>query len=248
MGCDDIAGSEAHMDEIEWWEFETPAEMAGQVAGDIGFVIESAVEAHDGARIAIPGGDVPEAIYDALLANKAIDWSKVTLIPTDDRLVGLDDAASSHARLNRIFGPAGATVISLVDEAALGDYREAGRLADQRLALLQWPLDLVMLGMGAGGHTAAIFPGPDFEGAVAGPRERRAVGVRPDPMPEGAVHDRVTLTTAALSSARAVMVAIVGADKRRVLEEAIEQGPLASVPIGRVLAEIDVPIDIFFSV
>ena len=46
------------MDEVEWWEFDTPAEMAEQVADDVAFVVESAIEAHGGARIA---SDVPRA-------------------------------------------------------------------------------------------------------------------------------------------------------------------------------------------
>ncbi len=235
------------MDEIEWWEFDTPAEMAEQVAGDIGFVIESAIEAHDNARIAVPGGRTPDVIYEALLGNEAIDWSKVTLIPTDDRLVPLGDPLSNYAKLNRYFGARGANVVSLVDEAALGDYQEAGRLADARLALLHWPLDLVCLGMGADGHTASIFPGPDFERAVAGPKERRAVGVRPDPMPAEAAVERVTLTAAALSSARTVMIVVSGDDKRRVLEQAIKEGPLSRLPIGRVIAGLDASVDIFWS-
>lgn len=235
------------MDEIEWWEFDTSAELAEQVAGDVGFVIESAVAAHGNARIAVPGGTTPELVFKALLKNKAIDWSKVTLVPTDDRLVELDDDLSNHARLQKLFRPRGASVISLVDEAALGDYREAGRLADERLKLIDWPLDLVMLGMGADGHTASIFPGPDFDRAVAGPKERRAVGVRPDPLPAEAPVERVTLTTAALTSARAIMIVVTGAEKRRVLEQAIGEGPLSSKPVGRVIAEIDVPIDIFWS-
>lgn len=235
------------MDEIEWWEFDTSAEMAEQAAGDIGFVIESAVEAHGSARIAVPGGDSVAVVYKALLANKDIDWAKVTLIPTDDRLVALDNGLSNYEKLQATFGPRGATIVSLVDEAALDDYREAGRLADERLKLLDWPLDLVMLGMGADGHTASIFPGPDFERAVAGPRERRAVGVRPDPMPADAAVERVTLTTAALASARAVMVVITGDEKRAVLEKAIEEGPLSAKPIGRVIADIDAAIDIFWS-
>src|SRR3712207_3393055 len=142
------------MDEVEWWEFDTKAEMAEQVAGDIGFVIESATEGHAGARLAVPGGRTPEPIYRALLKNKGLDWSKVTLIPTDDRLVRRDDPLSNFAMLDRLFTPKGAEVVSLVDEGALGDYREAGRLADTRLATLHWPLDLVCLGMGADGHTA----------------------------------------------------------------------------------------------
>ncbi|HWH23109.1 MAG TPA: 6-phosphogluconolactonase [Allosphingosinicella sp.] len=235
------------MDEIEWWEFDSPGEMAEQVAGDIGFVIESAVEAHKVARIALPGGTTPDIIYEALAANKAIDWSNVTLLPTDDRLVPLDDPLSNYAKLQHYFGGRGANVLPLVDEAALDDYQEAGRLADERLKLIGWPLDLVWLGMGPDGHTASIFPGPDLDRAVSGPRERKAVGVRPVPPAPDAPVDRVTLTAAAIGSARAVMIVIGGADKRRVLEEALKEGPLSSKPIGRVVAEIDAAIDIFWS-
>jgi 6-phosphogluconolactonase len=235
------------MDEIEWWEFESAAEMAEQVAGDIGFVIESAVEAHGNARIALAGAEVPEAVYKALLKQKDLDWSKVTLIPTDDRLVDGRDPLSHYGRLKGLFGTKGATIVPLVDGSALGDAREAGRLADARLADIEWPLDLVMLGLGADGHTAAILPGPDFERAVAGPKERRAIGLHPDPMPVEAAVDRVTLTTAALASARAVMVVLSGADKRAVLERALQEGPLSALPIGRVVAEMDAAIDIFWS-
>ena len=235
------------MDEIEWWEFDTPAEMAEQAAGDIGFVIESAVEAHGGARIALPGAEVPEEFYRALLKNKAIDWSKVTIVPTGDRLVGLDDPLSHHARLQGLFGAKGANVISLVDEAALDNYQEAGRLADARLALLDGPLDLAVLGVGTDGHTAAIFPGPDLERAVAGPKERRAVGLRPSPMPQESPVDRVTLTTAALASARAVMFVLTGDEKRAVLERAIKEGPLSSAPVGRVISAMDAAMDILWS-
>lgn len=235
------------MDEIEWWEFDTPAEMAEQVAGDMGFVIESAVEAHGSARVAVPGTDAPEELYKALLANKSIDWSRVTLIPTDDRLVPLDDELSNYRKLEAYFGGKGAHVISLVDESALGDRREAARLANQRLSMLAWPLDLACLGIGPDGHVASIYPGPDLDSAVAGPRERRAVGVRPDPMPADAAVDRVTLTGASLSSARAMMIVISGAEKRQALEQAIKEGPLSAKPVGRVLADIDTGIDIFWS-
>ena len=230
------------MDEIEWWEFDSPAELAEQVAGDIAFIIESAVEAHKSARLAMPGGADAEPIYAALLKLKEIDWSGVTLVPTDDAMVSLDDSDSAYRRLSGWFEAKGADIVSLIDEAALGDYREAGRLADARLALLQWPLDLVCLTIGVNGEVAGICPGPDLDRALTGPRERRAVGVRP----EGG-GDRVTLTAAALTSARAVMIVLSGAEKRQLLEKAIEDGPLSRAPIGRLLAELDVPIDIFWS-
>jgi 6-phosphogluconolactonase len=230
------------MDEIEWWEFDSPAELAEQVAGDIAFVIESAVEAHKSARLAVPGGADAEPVYAALLKQKQIDWSGVTLVPTDDAMVPLDDSDSANRRLRGWFEAKGADIVSLIDEAALGDYREAGRLADARLALLQWPLDLVCLTIGENGEVAGICPGPDLDRALTGPRERRAVGVRA----EGG-GERVSLTAAALTSARAVMIFLSGAEKRQLLEKSIEDGPLSRAPIGRLLAELDVPIDIFWS-
>jgi 6-phosphogluconolactonase len=229
------------MDEIEWWEFGSAAEMAEQAAGDIAFVIGSAVGAHGGARIAVPGAEASEALLSALAKRADIDWTRVTLIPTDDRLVPLDGEASAYRRLEGWFGAKGAQIVSLVDEAALGDVREAGRLADARLSLLSGPLDLAWLGVGEGGHVAGMFPGPDLEGALSGPRERRAIGVR------GGNGARLTLTAAALSSARAVMLVLAGAEPRRLVEQAIKEGPLSSLPIGRLLAEIDTPIDIFWS-
>jgi 6-phosphogluconolactonase len=112
---------------------------------------------------------------------------------------------------------------------------------------LHWPLDLVCLTVGEGGSVASILPGPDLDKALAGPRERRAVSVRPDPMLKDASGDRVTLTAAAITSARAVMLVVIGDDKRSLVEQAIQEGPLAKAPVGRLLAEIDSPIDIFWS-
>jgi 6-phosphogluconolactonase len=230
------------MDEIEWWEFDSTGELAEQAAGDIGFVIDSAIEAHGGARIALATGEGAEPVLNALAKSRK-DWAKVTIIPTDDRLVGLDDASSGFAKLQRIFGAKGAEVVSLVDEAALGDYREAGRLADARLAMQRWPLDMVLLEADGEGRAAAFFAGPDLDPALTGPRERRAVGLRP----QAGGGDRVTLTAAALSSARAMMILARGSAAREALEQGIKEGPLSSRPVGRLLSEIDAAVDIFWS-
>jgi 6-phosphogluconolactonase len=66
-------------------------------------------------------------------------------------------------------------------------------------------------------------------------------------MPEGAPVERITLTAAALASARTMMIILSGAEKRQVLEQAIKEGPLSSLPVGRILANIEVPVDIYWS-
>src|SRR3954453_17702479 len=135
------------MDEIEWWEFDNAKELAEQAAGDIGFVIESAVEAHGDARLALPGEDGLAPVFSALAKGKGFDWSKVSLLPTADRLVPLAGQESRYRMLEGWVAAKGAEGLSLGDETPLDNPVEAARLADARLSLLRWPLDFVCLGM-----------------------------------------------------------------------------------------------------
>jgi 6-phosphogluconolactonase len=230
------------MIEAEWWEYDSMDELADAVAGDVAFIVQSAVDARDTSLIAVPGGKTGPAVQKRL-AEQKLPWKKVTIIPTDDRLVPVDSDLSNVRELARSFLPLGARVVPLTSESA-DDYKMAGNAADARLQDLPWPPDLVWLGMGADGHTASIFSGPDLQGALNAPRARRAIGVLPDPLPAEAEVARVTLTRAAILSARTVLVTITGQQKREVLEQAIADGQSSKVPIGRVLAEADQPIDI----
>jgi 6-phosphogluconolactonase len=177
------------------------------------------------------------------LKNAKLNWKRVTIVPGDDRLVPVDDPLSNVAMLARYFMPLGARVIPIAS-ANLG-YRQAGDAAEARVNDLKWPPDLVWLGMGADGHTASIFPGPDYDEALAS--KRRAIGVQPDPLPPEAPVARVTLTKSAILSARAILITVAGAQKKTVLEAAIEEGTKSAYPIGRVLADAEQPIDIHWS-
>src|ERR687886_319266 len=202
------------MIEAEWWEYDSIDELADAVAGDVGFIVESAVDARGSSLIAVPCGATGPAIFPKLV-KQAVQWKKVTVIPTDDRLVPMTDERSNARAIGKAFIPAGARVVPIATEIA--DYRLAGNSADARLQDLPWPPDLVWLGMGEDGHTASIFPGPDFQAALDAPKARRAVGVMPDPMPEKGPVARVTLTRASILSARTVLITITGAKKREVL-------------------------------
>src|SRR3954466_6523654 len=107
------------MDEIEWWEFDSAKELAEQAAGDIGFVIESALEAHGDARVALPGEDGLAPVFSALAKSKGFDWSKVSLLPTADRLVPLDGEQSNHRRLGGWVAAKGGPSPRPVGETAL---------------------------------------------------------------------------------------------------------------------------------
>jgi len=232
------------MIEAEWWDYEDIDELAEAVAGDVGFIIESALDARGQALIALPGGKTPAPIYEKLAAMP-IKWKHVTIIPTDDRLVAVDNPLSNAAMLARAFMPKGARVLPIATENT--DHKAAGNAADARLQDLHWPPDLVWLGVGGEGHTASIFTDPDFDDALNAPKARRAVGVLPNPLPPEAPVTRVTLTRHSILSARTLMIVLTGNDKKALLEQAIKDGPLSPLPVGRVLAEAEQPIDIHWA-
>jgi 6-phosphogluconolactonase len=68
--------------------------------------------------------------------------------------------------------------------------------------------------------------------------------VLPDPLPPEAPVARVTLTRSSILAAKTLLITSTGDEKRRVLEQAIEDGHSSKLPIGKVLAEAEQPIDI----
>ena len=227
------------MIEAEWWEFDDMATLSEEVAGDVGFIIEKAIETNGKAELALPGDPAAAPVLEALAARD-LAWDKVRVFPTDENIVPVGSDQNSYERLDRIFGSKGATVSPLIDHSQDWSTKEAGRSADARLAGFSWPVDLVWLGMGDDGSTAAILP-KTMDDALNTPRDRRAVGV------ETGGTDRVTLTRNALLSAHTMIVTLAGEKAKSVLERAIDDGPLSGVPIGRVLAEAEVPVDIYWS-
>jgi 6-phosphogluconolactonase len=224
------------MIEAEWWDYETPDEMAEAVAGDVGFIVESALDARGAALIALPADETAMGIFPTL-ADAKLQWKQVTIIPTDDLVVGVEDERSKARALAQRFLPKGARVVPIV--TPLDDYRLAGNSADARLQDFPWPADLVWLSVGEDGSAAGIAAGPDLQDALEAPEARRAVGVKPD---DG--EPRVTLTRASILSARTILITLEGEEKKDMLEQAIADGQSSRLPIGRILAEAEQPIDI----
>ena len=112
------------MIEAEWWEYDSVDEMADAVAGDIGFIVESAIEARNEALLALPGGETPKPIFAKLAATK-LPWKRVTIIPGDERLVPVARLANLVALAFEHQAQEFPVVVVVVgDENAVGHRRE----------------------------------------------------------------------------------------------------------------------------
>jgi len=199
---------------------------------------KSAIAARGRFHFALAGGSTPRATYTAL-AQRAFetDFTRWHLWFGDERCVPPDHEDSNYR---------------MASETLIGDrfperqvHRLHGEAADPELEARRYQrelceeltipprLDLVLLGLGADGHTAGLFPG-----TAALDEKRRWVtrGRAPKPPVE-----RLTLTLPTLCRARAALFLVSGADKAAALAAARDEGDTrsrtASIPARRVEPE-----------
>jgi 6-phosphogluconolactonase len=195
-------------------------------------LLQQAVDARGEATLVVSGGTTPKRFF-AALSQRDIDWSRVNIALADERRVP-DDNPRSNAKLLRDNllkdKAAEARFTPLADSRLTADQELAA--AQARIADLPTPFDLVVLGMGDDGHTASWFPNGDHLAAAMDPGVRDLV--LPMTAPD-APEPRLTLTARVILRARNLVLHIEGETKQKVLARALEDGPVADMPIRGVL-------------
>ena len=191
---------------------------AEQLAAAAAAIVAGAVRSPRSLRLVLTGGTTPRRCY-AILAGMDLSWSRVTVLFGDERCLEPLDPETNYQMANE-------TLLRIVCPATV--HRMPGELGPEAAAaayepiVAAGPLDLVLLGIGADGHTASLFPGNAALGASG-----NVVGVRgaAKPPPE-----RVSLTLGALRGAKRVVILAVGADKK----DAVRKALAGEVPAGMI--------------
>ena len=202
-------------------------EAAGNAAAhEIARTLIDAVEARSTATLVLAGGSTPRSIHARLADHESsppVPWHLVHLFWGDERCVPPDDEAGNYAMarsslLDRIEIPPGNV------HRIRGELRPSDAVARYDADLRRHfgdgrppAFDCVMLGMGADGHTASLFPGDPLSDET-----ERWVGTS-DGLNASPPVPRVSLTLPILNAARKVVFVVSGAAKRRVVSEIEEQ-------------------------
>lgn len=202
--------------------FETSDAVAAAVADAFVEDARNAIEQRGAFFVALAGGTTPKAAY-RLLAQEprasAVDWTHVHVYFGDERSVPPDSDDSNYkmaldAFLHAMVPPQNVHRMQ-GEEDPLSAARDYAQLLIQTMGDMP-AFDLIMLGMGADGHTASLFPGTDPR--VDDERLVRAVYV------EKMQTYRITLTPLVINNARHVVIATEGLAKAPALY-AVRLGP-----------------------
>jgi 6-phosphogluconolactonase len=181
-------------------------------------------------RIALSGGSTPQFLYEALASStfkSGIDWSRWQVYFSDERAVAPDHPDSNYrlvhnTLLSRV--PVPPENVHRID--AGGPDLDAAATAYSRLLEAESGrpprLDVVLLGVGADGHTASLFPGTPALDVVDAWATRGRADFEP--------FDRVTMTFPAINAAAHIGFLVTGNEKKVALRGVVD----GSVPAARV--------------
>lgn len=197
------------------------AETVTQLARD-------AVKERGNCHMVLSGGGTPSPLYRLLSQedfSRRFPWSSTHFYWGDERLVPPGDPASNYGQamslllkrvpvrqenIHRVKG-------ELAPQMAVADYR--AQLLMVAEADLPWPrFDIVLLGMGADGHIASLFPG-----SLPQPEQQAVIAVQATY--EDRPAHRVSLTQAAFNSARNILILVKGSDKAPAVAGALKGPP-----------------------
>jgi 6-phosphogluconolactonase len=167
--------------------------------------------------VALPGGSTPEHFLGQL-ASMPLDWSRITLMPTDERCVPTGHPRSNEAMLRRVFGPLQAGRCNFVSFHAEGaDHTKAADVASARVLESGLP-DIVVSGMGDDGHIASLFPDdPSWNSMISSKASPAVLATYPD-----GLEPRLSLAPQAISCAKLRALLIAGPSKQAVLLNSLQ--------------------------
>lgn len=202
--------------------------LARTVAEELGARLAAAQTASGSASVVLTGGGVGVAVLEQLAAlapaGGPVDWAAVDVWWGDERFVPADDddrneKAARRALLEVVGVPAERVHPMPPSDGGFASPEDAAARYADELAAAAAPgrtvprFDVLLLGMGAEGHTASIFPG-----SPAVHDERPVVAVRNCPKPPPT---RVSLGFPAINAAEEVWLVVAGAEKAPAVARAV---------------------------
>ncbi|MFC3875042.1 6-phosphogluconolactonase [Neisseria musculi] len=228
----------------QWHSYENAAAASAALADAAEAALQHALNKKGSAVLAVSGGRSPIAFFEAL-SQKNLDWQNIGITLVDERIVPTTHADSNTGLVRRHLlqnQAAAAQWIPVVEAGTTETGLQPETVVQTALQHYRQP-DVLVLGMGGDGHTASLFPqAPQLDKGL----DRN----NPTPLlhttPVTAPHERVSMTLAAIAQTPAVFLAIGGAEKKAVFDQAAA-APNKAYPVSYIINHEKVNCHVYYA-
>ena len=188
-------------------------------------LISDEIQQSEEILLGLAGGSTPAATHEEL-AHRGLDWSSVTAWISDERWVPADDEASNQRMARETLTDRVGAELVAPDTSMSNPYSSAESYGDELVPRLMNPdvRTVTMLGMGADGHTASLFP--DTQALTV-----ETIAYVANLVPQLDTW-RLTATTSMLNASDVVLFVVAGAAKAPALEAIASGGSLPAAHVS----------------
>ncbi len=220
-----------------------------EVSDKCATLLNNDIERYGQASINVPGGTTPAPVFE-LLSKMTLPWNKISIVPSDERWIDINHDQSNQFLIERtllINNASSANFVGLKNDADSPFDGEAETA--ERLAKLLKPASVTVLGMGADGHVASLFPDtPQIETALDLSQNKLCIGIDAKGCAvAGDYTQRMSQTLVSLVDATVVILLITGSEKLEVVRRAKQRTDFNSQPVAALLAQTKTPVEIYWA-
>ena len=224
------------------YEFATREEASIAAAQRIRNALAHRLEHQKAATLVVSGGTSPARCFQEL-AHLDIEWDRVSVLASDDRWVPSDHEDSNEKLIRDKLLVNGASIAGMLPffKADTPIEMRCAEL-DREMRFMPFPFACSLLGMGADGHFASLFPDADnLDEGLELESQKLCLPVETEASP----YPRVSLTLAALSRSDGIVLLFFGEEKRRVFSKA--KAGNARYPVTRLLRQKRAPVYVYWA-
>ncbi len=221
-------------------KFESREAASVAAAARIAGLIGAQLERDEQATFVVSGGTTPAQCFN-YLSGCTLEWHRVQVALSDERWVQSDHEDSNERLVRQTLIKDEASSVSM-----LSIYQD-DLTVDERCDALQSQFPKAgfacsMVGMGADGHFASLFPDGDSLDAGLNTHNRRFyIPIRT----AGSPHPRVSMTLGALLRSDEILLLFFGEEKLAVYEKAGAGDK--TYPIAALLEQLDIPVTLYWA-
>jgi 6-phosphogluconolactonase len=217
-------------------KFTHPSDFVNEITFLIEEKILDSYERNGLVRLALSGGNTPLPIYQSLANSQVIPWERVEFYLADERYVPIENKDSNQKMISEAFGGVMSFLYGFEAWNTALSIQESSTKYNQILESLSdetdFLFDLTILGMGADGHTASLFPNDSQTLSNLDDLSTYSLNT------SGTPKERLTLTYPAILNSEDIFLLLGTADKIKTLEKALDsESTYLDYPIRKILDE-----------